>query len=310
MTDTHAVTFYDRERQVEDAVTDHIQDGLDRGERVVVIVSSNHASGVERCALERGLRLDRARAEGRLVVLDAAKTLASFMVGGAPDPQLFMWSVGGVIMDAGADGTPVRAFGEMVALLWEQGNVAAALRLEELWNELAVTQTFSLLCAYPRSALEAAPLGDVSQVCALHTDVRADYADPGPGAGVGAAESAVFVAVPQSVAAARRFVTQVLESWGRRELLADAALLASELATNAVRHAASPFRTDVERDGAAVRISVTDLAPGRIVATTADFDDLNGRGIAIVQAVADHWGCDEAPGGKVVWAELHVDTPA
>lgn len=306
MTDTHAVTFYDRDRQVEETVTSHIQGGLVRGERVVVIVSSDHAAGVERCALERGVRLDRARAEGRLVVLDAAKTLAAFMVGGTPDPRLFMLSVGGFISDAGADGTPLRAFGEMVALLWEQGNVAGALRLEELWNELAVTHPFSLLCAYPRSALDAVPLRDVSEVCALHTQVRADYAAPGPADGDGTAETAVFVAVPQSVAAARRFVTQVLESWGRPDLLADAALVTSELATNAVRHAASPFRTDVDRDGAGVRISVTDLAPGQVVATAADFDDLNGRGVAIVQALSSRWGCDPAPGGKVLWAELRA----
>ena len=71
------------------------------------------------------------------------------MVSGSPDPRLFNQVVGSLVAQLAEGGRGVRAFGEMVAILWEQGNRAAAVRLEELWNELQKTQTFALFCAYP-----------------------------------------------------------------------------------------------------------------------------------------------------------------
>lgn len=306
MQDHHSVSVYDHDHQVVDTVTTHVAEGLAAGERVVVIISADHAAELERSVPARGVALAQTRAEGRLVVLDAASTLAGFMDDGIPDPDRFVDTVGGVLADVGADGTPVRAFGEMVALLWEEGNIAGAVRLEELWNELAQVHVFSLLCAYPSRAFATTALRDLKRVCALHDAVEATYAVGPPTDGRDTAGSAVFVPVPQAVAAARRFVSAVLESWGEQELLADAAVVTSELATNAVRHAASPFRAAVDRSRSGVRISITDVEPGRISAGAATHADLNGRGVAIVDALASRWGCDPAPDGKVVWAELRA----
>lgn len=305
----HAVSFYDHVHQVVATIADLVEDGLARDERVVVILQAPHAAELERSALAETGALAEARAQGRLIVLDAARTLSAFMVDGSPDPELFRLSVGGVIADAGADGTPVRAFGEMVALLWEQDNVAGALLLEELWNELAEEHAFSLLCAYPVRSMHGAALREVARVCALHSAVQghASHADPRPARpDPDQVESAVFVPVPRAVAAARRFVSLVLESWDEPSLVDDAALVTSELATNAVRHAASPFRTIVARTGSGVRISIADLGPGAVTAGAADLADLNGRGVTIVEALASRWGCDPAPDGKVVWAELRA----
>ena len=58
-----------------------------------------------------------------------------------------------MVAQAAQNGRRVRAFGEMVALLWSEGNQAAAIRLEELWNELALSQTFCLFCAYSMDSL-------------------------------------------------------------------------------------------------------------------------------------------------------------
>ena len=79
---------------------------------------------------------------------------------------------GGVLDEPRQAGSEVRAFGEMVALLWHQGNVAGAIALESLWNDLAQQQRFSLLCAYPTTGLTAAELGDVNEVCRLHSVVH------------------------------------------------------------------------------------------------------------------------------------------
>ena len=151
-----------------------------------------------------------------------------------------------MITDARAHGTRVRAYGEMVALLWDLGDVSGAVELEELWNALQQDHEFDLLCAYPTSALGDARLADVSEVCALHTQVLppSGYATGAPAADATIAEySQVFLPVPEAVAAVRRFVTEVLTHWREVDLMSDAALVASELATNAVLHASSPFRS-------------------------------------------------------------------
>ncbi|HEV8377967.1 MAG TPA: ATP-binding protein, partial [Tepidisphaeraceae bacterium] len=120
----------------------------------------------------RGIDLAKARASGQFVALDADQMLARFMVNGMPDGQLFMRVIGRVVKQALAGYRRVRAFGEMVAILWQQGNKAAAIRLEELWNELARAHSFALFCAYPmRAFARAGELDPLGEVCTCHTRV-------------------------------------------------------------------------------------------------------------------------------------------
>jgi anti-sigma regulatory factor (Ser/Thr protein kinase) len=110
------------------------------------------------------------------------------------------------------------------------------------------------------------------------------------------------------VPAARRFVAGVLKSWGEDALLSDAALITSELATNAVEHAGSPFRVCLRRADTAVRIAIEDVGPAQPQERTTTPDDCSGRGVAIVKKLATQWGCDVVADAKLVWAELrHPD---
>src|SRR5205085_11235780 len=108
---------------------------------------------------------------GHVLLLDAADTLAAFMVSDAPDPALFDAVVGEVVRRAAARGRAVRAFGEMVALLWDAGNVAGAVSLERLWNTLAHEVAFSLFCAYPTHGVLGTDGDDFDDVCLLHSQV-------------------------------------------------------------------------------------------------------------------------------------------
>ncbi len=115
---------------------------------------------------------------------------------------------------------------------------------------------------------------------------------------------------PASAATVRHSLTYDLKRHGYSDALADdAALLASELVTNAVRHAhALPsghlaVTWQVDADG--VTMQVTDGGgQGRPELRHVSFDDTSGRGLAIVAALADDWGIDEHPGGSTVWARL------
>jgi len=111
---------------------------------------------------------------GQYIALDADETLSKFMVDGRPDERRFAEVIGSLIGRAANDGgRPVRAFGEMVALLWAEGRHEAAIRLEELWNDLAKSQSFSLMCAYPIAGFDHEEHGDSFQrICQAHSHVR------------------------------------------------------------------------------------------------------------------------------------------
>ena len=311
----HDVAFYDHDSEVVDLVADHVAVGLALGERVVLIVTDAHRAALDEALLLRAVDPHQARRTGSYLTLDAAETLAAFMVDGMPDRERYMTVVGGVIDAARADGSTVRAFGEMVALLWADGNVPAAIALEALWNELAEFHQFTLLCAYPTAALDGARLDHVDRVCELHSSVLPprsyDLPVAAPDTEPAVLElSGMFLPVPAAVPAARRFVTAVLAMWGADEVAWEAGLVTSELATNAVRHGQSAFRLFVSRPAGAVRIAIEDVAAGWPSRRDATLDDVDGRGVAIVEALSSRWGCDARLGSKVAWAEIPDPTTA
>jgi anti-sigma regulatory factor (Ser/Thr protein kinase) len=306
----HAVNFYDDDLEAVDGVVAFILDGLLRDEGVVVVATADHRVAVDEALLKLGADPSRARLAGRYLSVDAAETLADFMVDGSPQAEKFAATVGGLIADASTDRGEVRVFGEMVALLWADQQVAAALEVESLWNGLAEQYDFSLLCAYPTSALSGAGLDEVSQVCDLHSRLlpptRYD-SGPSPDSGAGGWQrTEVFVPVPEAVGAVRRFVTKALHEWGDDLIVPDAALATSEMATNAVTHARSPFRVFLHHSPEVVIVAIKDVSVGSPRAHAAGSQEASGRGLMIVEAIADRWGCDTLENGKVVWAEFAV----
>ena len=282
---SHAVSFYERDAELVGTLARFVDEGLALDERVIVVATEAHRTGLDALLLAHGVDTALERDSGRLVVLDARETLDSILVEGVLDPDRFVTTVVRMIQDARSDGRRVRAFGEMVALLWEIGDVAGALDLEERWTRLQDEMPFELLCAYPTSALGDARLGDVNDICAAHSGVLppASYAAGSPAADATIAEySQVFLPVPEAVAAVRRFVTEALRRWGERTLEMDASLVASELATNAVLHASSPFRVSIDRSVGVVCISVQDVIPDPASAQDSTSQDASVPNSAVV----------------------------
>lgn len=306
----HVANFYDRDADLVRALAGHVADGIATGEQVIVLATPAHRRAVERTLVRQGVDSAGARERSFYVTLDAADTLAEFMVDGVPDPARFIATIGR-LMDRAFVGLPVRVFGEMVALLWQVGNVPAAIEVESLWNEFSQVRKFSLLCGYSMSVLaERTDLRSISDVCGMHSDLvqPLSYTEmPGRVTTAGLDEqSALFLPLPTALAAVRRFVTNALTWWGEDGLVVDATIVATELATNALRHAASPFRTSISRSGSVVRISVEDIGGAHPRLLDADPERLGGRGVAMVAALSQCWGHEALLDGKVVWSELPV----
>lgn len=287
----HAVQFYGDDRELADSAAQFLGEGLRAGGSAVVVATAAH-----RLALEA--RLPSAASGGRLVAVNAGEMLHGFLAGGRLDGPRFREAAEGLIGRAAAKGQPVSIYAEMVALLWDAGQVTLALELEALWNGLAARLPFALLCGYPARLLAAA--GDeeaagVQHVCRLHTAVDG----PAPGADGGGAVRR-FAGDLASVREARHFVVAALGSRAAGAGGADAAITAGELAANAVRHARSAFTVTVSCLPRRVRISVQDHAPlGGVPLAVRP-----GHGLHMIAQVAARWAVDPLPGGKVVWAEL------
>jgi anti-sigma regulatory factor (Ser/Thr protein kinase) len=143
----------------------------------------------------------------------------------------------------------------------------------------------------------------LARICQLHSSVSgARPADRGPEP---VEISEEFPAERTAPGAARRFVAEALQRHGYGgQLLDDVQLVLSELATNAVSHAGSPFLVAARFQGTGVRVAVHDAS--RAVPTVRDEGPMapSGRGLQLVAALARDWGVEVTPEGKTVWAEL------
>jgi hypothetical protein len=156
---THLVRLYQDSGELAESVAGWLREGLARGEAGVVIARPAH-----RAALAAKL------GSGRVAMLDAEDTLARFMANGMPQWQPFHQAIGGLIAELRLAHPAVRAYGEMVDVLWQRGSREAAIRLEEYWNELGRLQTFSLYCAYCVDACDPALYnGALQSICKVHS---------------------------------------------------------------------------------------------------------------------------------------------
>jgi signal transduction histidine kinase len=147
----HSVQFYAEDSFLMDAASRLVGTALGAGDSAIVIATKSHREGIEARLQAHGLNTLNAMQQGRYFVADAAEMLNKFMVEGFPDALLFRENIGNLVIRARAaagQGSRVVAFGEMVALLWEEGKYDAAIRVEQLWNELGREHAFYLHCAY------------------------------------------------------------------------------------------------------------------------------------------------------------------
>ena len=165
----HALQLYDDQTLLMDALEGFAASGLRAREAVIIVATQPHRAALERRLCQRGFDVDQARAENLYIDLDARATLAQFMVDGWPDEDRFKTLLGPLLAHARGAGRPVRAFGEMVALLCADDNLVAALHLEKVWNQVCAEESLWLFCAYPSQCLAGAAPEQLAEICAEHT---------------------------------------------------------------------------------------------------------------------------------------------
>lgn len=164
----HCVQFYESDNLLADSIIDFTK----LGDTAIIVATPEHRKTIEKKIKLRDQNYNK-KIHTQYLFLDASQTLATFMVNGMPDPVAFPKTVKAIIDVASSGNRKVRIFGEMVAILWKEGNTEAALKLESLWNDLQKAETFLLMCAYPMSnvKIDEGNADDLSRICNHHSGI-------------------------------------------------------------------------------------------------------------------------------------------
>jgi len=164
----HVVQIYENDEKFLDLLLGFVLTGISSNECTIVIGTSTHLASLNEKLALQGLNIVKIIEDGCYLPMDAEDALSKFMVNGWPDENLFNNLVSNLISGAKREGKSVRAFGEMVAILWAKGQVGATVRLEQLWNKFCANEAFCLFCAYPQSGFSQDASESLAHICHAH----------------------------------------------------------------------------------------------------------------------------------------------
>ncbi len=168
VTAAHALHVYPDDTALSTTVAAFLAPAFADGHAILSIGTRPHIAAIEQRLRTDGCDVDGARARGQYLTLDAESAVALLLRDGLPTKETFDSVVGTHLQRLAADHGNVRAFGEIVNLLWRDGKRAAALRLEELWNDALGYHPLSLICGYAertiRDSSSYAPLESIRNV--------------------------------------------------------------------------------------------------------------------------------------------------
>lgn len=171
----HSVHFYDEHPALIKRLSGIVSSGLDMGNSVVMVTTPDHRKQLLTSLQSAGVDVRSHEKKGSLTICDARETLAGFMVNGTVNRKRFLTSIGGLLSEAKKaarnSGQGLTVFGEMVAVLWEDGNKKAAIELEGMWNDLLNDRAFHLHCAYPRWNFADGDTDQIAAICDSHSHV-------------------------------------------------------------------------------------------------------------------------------------------
>lgn len=167
----HLIQIYEHDQVFLDTLEGFVGGGLRVGDAVIVLGTAPHLEALDERLRAKGIDVDEALASDQYLPMDATEVLGEFMVNGWPDEAAFHRLIFGLLDRAKGPGRKVRAFGELVAIMWARGDQGATVRLEHLWHALCQSEGFSLFCAYPKVGFTADAAASISELCAVHSGI-------------------------------------------------------------------------------------------------------------------------------------------
>ena len=173
----HLCQFFDTDESRGEAVAAYVADGLRAGEPVVLVTRPAHSVSITHQLEAAGIGVEREVEQGRLLVKDAFEMLARISPRGTPSAAAFDQAIGAVVRRLAESGR-VRAYGEMVDILAQRGELDETLAVEEMWNRLGEDISLSLMCGYSAAHfVSTSTHRALRDICAAHTDVRRNQHD-------------------------------------------------------------------------------------------------------------------------------------
>ena len=174
----HIVQFFDTDESRARNVAVFLAQGHALGEPLIVVVRPSSWMGISQQLEALGVPVQEAIAEGMLLVQDADETLRRLSRGGALDPALYEQTVAKAVTSLARKGR-VRAYGEMVDILAQRGDLKDAVRLEGLWNDLSERVPIFLMCGYSAAHfVSTSTHRALLEICKAHSGVHRDLQDP------------------------------------------------------------------------------------------------------------------------------------
>jgi len=169
----HSCVFYSTEDALLDDCAQFAGDALKADATLILLAVASHVAPLRRHIAARGVDLEAAAGDGRFWVLDVDEMLSRFMIGEQPDAGRFWAAVEPVVRDATASSPAhrVAVWGECAPTLWKRGNHDAAVRVEQLWDELVVRHGVETLCSYAAHDVDRHHPG-YQRLCDAHTVVH------------------------------------------------------------------------------------------------------------------------------------------
>jgi hypothetical protein len=177
----HIVQFFDSDESRAECVAAFLAEGIRAGEPAIVVARPANWTGIVQQLTAQGIAVQQAITDGMIVVNEADDTLRRISRNGSPATDAFEAVVGKAV--AGlvdrAQGRRIRAYGEMVDILAQRGELADAVKLEAMWNRLGERVPFFLLCGYSAAHFVAsATHRALREICAAHSSVHRHAQDP------------------------------------------------------------------------------------------------------------------------------------
>lgn len=167
----HVVQIYNEDYTFLNVLQGFVTSGFAANDCVVVMATDEHLHALEERLRFKGYNVFELKLQDQYIPLNARETLGEFMINNWPDEVLFRHTMSRFLVRAKTRNRKVRAFAEMIALLWTQGNIAATVQLENLWNKMCHNEEFSLYSAFPRGSLNQRALESILYLCGSHSKI-------------------------------------------------------------------------------------------------------------------------------------------